>query len=309
MKYNSILETIGRTPMVRLNHMIGEKSAEVYCKLESFNPMGSVKDRVALAMIEDAEAKGKLIPGMEVVVIEPTSGNTGIGLAMVCAVKGYKLVLTMPESFSLERRKMLRALGAELVLTPRTEGMQGAVECAKGICKERPNAFMPQQFDNPANPKAHAETTAQEILHDIPEPDAFVAGVGTGGTITGVGRAFRSRGLKTLMVAVEPAASPILSGGRPSAHGIQGIGANFVPSILDRSVIDRVVPVTDEDAKSTARALATKEGIFAGISSGAAVHAALEIAKELGVGKSVVVILPDFGERYLSTDLFPGEPL
>ena len=190
-------------------------------------------------MIEDAEARGKLKPGMEVVVVEPTSGNTGIGLAMVCAVKGYKLVLTMPENFSVERRKLLSALGAELVLTPRAEGMQGAVDCAKGICKERPNAFMPQQFDNPANPKTHMETTAQEILREIPNPDAFVAGVGTGGTITGVGRAFRARNLKTLIVAVEPASSPLLSGGKAGPHALQGLGANFIPSILDRSVIDQ----------------------------------------------------------------------
>ncbi len=305
MVYNNILETIGRTPMVRLNRLPLTGSAMIYCKLESFNPMRSVKDRVALAMIEDAEAKGKLKPGMEVVVVEPTSGNTGIGLAMVCAVKGYKLILTMPENFSIERRKLLSALGAELVLTPRLEGMQGAVDCAKGLCKERTNTFMPQQFDNPANPKAHMETTALEILRDVPSPDAFVAGVGTGGTITGVGRTFRAHDLKTLIVAVEPASSPLLSGGRAGPHALQGLGANFIPSILDRSVIDRVIPVTDEDARSTARELAKKEGIFAGFSSGAAVHAALQIAKELGEGKVVIVMLPDFGERYLSTDLYP----
>ncbi len=305
MAYNNILETIGRTPMVRLNRLPPAGSATIYCKLESFNPMRSVKDRVALAMIEDAEVKGKLKPGMEVVVVEPTSGNTGIGLAMVCAVKGYKLILTMPENFSVERRKLLSALGAELVLTPRGEGMQGAVDCAKGICKERPNAFMPQQFDNPANPKVHMGTTALEILREIPNPDAFVAGVGTGGTITGVGRALRAHNLKTLIVAVEPASSPLLSGGSAGPHALQGLGANFIPSILDRSVIDRVMPVTDEDAKSTARELARKEGIFAGFSSGAAVYAALKIAKELGVGKTVVAVLPDFGERYLSTDLYP----
>jgi len=305
MPFNNILETIGRTPLVRLNRLPPAGSATIYCKLESFNPMRSVKDRVALAMIEDAETRGILRPGMEVVVVEPTSGNTGIGLAMVCAVKGYKLILTMPENFSVERRKLLSALGAELVLTPGLDGMQGAVDCAKGICMERSNAFMPQQFDNPANPKKHMETTALEILQEIPNPDAFVAGVGTGGTITGVGRAFRSCGLKTLIVAVEPAASPLLSGGKAGAHGLQGLGANFIPSILDRKVIDRIVPVKDEDAKSTARTLAKKEGIFVGISSGAAVHAALGIAHELGAGKNVVVILPDFGERYLSTDLFP----
>ncbi len=304
MVYNNILETIGKTPMIRLNRLPSAGSATIYCKLESFNPMRSVKDRVALAMIEDAEARGKLKPGMEVVVVEPTSGNTGIGLAMVCAVKGYKLILTMPENFSVERRKLLSALGAELVLTPRAEGMQGAVDCAKGICNERPNTFMPQQFDNPANPKAHMETTALEILSEIPNPDAFVAGVGTGGTITGVGRTLRARNLKTLIVAVEPASSPLLSGGKAGPHALQGLGANFIPSILDRSVIDRVMPVTDEDAKSTARELAKKEGIFAGFSSGAAVHAALQIAKELGEGKVVIVVVPDFGERYLSTDLY-----
>jgi cysteine synthase A len=305
MPYNNILETIGRTPLVRLNRLPPAGSATIYCKLESFNPMRSVKDRVALAMIEDAEARGKLRPGMEVVVVEPTSGNTGIGLAMVCSVKGYKLILTMPENFSVERRKLLSALGAELVLTPSLDGMQGAVDCAKDICQERPNAFMPQQFDNPANPKAHMETTALEILSEIPSPDAFVAGVGTGGTITGVGRTFRAHNLKTLIVAVEPASSPLLSGGRAGPHALQGLGANFIPSILDRSVIDRVMPIKDEDAKTTARELAKKEGIFAGFSSGAAVHAALQIAKELGEGKVVIVVLPDFGERYLSTDLYP----
>jgi cysteine synthase A len=224
---------------------------------------------------------------------------------MVCSVKGYKLILTMPENFSVERRKLLSALGAELVLTPSLDGMQGAVDCAKGICQERPHTFMPQQFDNPANPKAHMETTALEILSEIPSPDAFVAGVGTGGTITGVGRTFRSRNLKTLIVAVEPASSPLLSGGKAGAHALQGLGANFIPSILDRGIIDRVIPVTDDDAKSTARELAKREGIFAGFSSGAAVYAALGIAQELGEGKIVVAMVPDFGERYLSTDLYP----
>jgi cysteine synthase A len=305
MPYDNILGTIGNTPLVKLNRLPPAGSATIYCKLESANPMRSVKDRVALAMIEDAEARGKLKPGMEVVVVEPTSGNTGIGLAMVCAVKGYKLILTMPENFSVERRKLLSALGAELVLTPAPQGMQGAVDCANGICKERSNAFMPQQFDNPANPKAHMVTTALEILGEVPKPDAFVAGVGTGGTITGVGRALRAHGLKTLIVAVEPASSPLLSGGQAGPHALQGLGANFIPSILDRSVIDRVMPVTNEDAKSAARELAKKEGIFAGFSSGAAVHAALKIAQELGAGKTVVAILPDFGERYMSTDLYP----
>jgi len=305
MPFSSILDTIGRTPIVRLAKLPGPDSAGVYCKLEAFNPMASVKDRIALGMIEAAEKEGKLRPGMDVIVVEPTSGNTGIGLAMVCAVKGYHLVLTMPESFSVERRKLLKALGAELVLTPRDQGMQGAVDCANGICKERKNAFMPMQFENPNNPEVHRRTTAQEILAEISNPDAFVSGVGTGGTITGVGRALRERGLRTMIVAVEPSRSPLLSGGAPGPHGIQGIGANFVPTILDRSLIDRVVTVSDEDAKETSRQLARREGIFAGVSSGAAVHAALDIARELGPGKSVVVIVPDFGERYLSTDLFP----
>jgi cysteine synthase A len=305
MTYNNILETIGRTPLVRLNRLPEERSATVYVKLESYNPMRSVKDRIALAMIETAEREGKLRPGKEVIIVEPTSGNTGIGLAMVCAVKGYKLTLTMPESMSLERRRLLKAMGAELVLTPRADGMRGAVEKANEIHKERPNSFMPQQFDNIANPQVHYETTALEILEEIPDLDAFVAGVGTGGTITGVGRRLREAGSRALLAAVEPAASPVLSGGKPGPHTIQGIGAGFVPSVLDTKLLDRIVQVKDEDAKVTARELAKKEGIFVGVSSGAAVYAALELAKELGSGKKVVTLAPDFGERYLSTDLFP----
>jgi cysteine synthase A len=304
MKFDSILETIGRTPLVRLNKLPGERSAEVYVKLESFNPMRSVKDRIALAMVESAEQEGKLRPGQEVVLVEPTSGNTGIGLAMVCAVKGYKLVLTMPESMSLERRRLLKAMGAELVLTPKAGGMTGAVECALSICAERPGSIMPQQFDNPANPEVHYHTTAVEVLQDLPDLDAFVAGVGTGGTITGVGRRLREEGSKALLVAVEPAASPVLAGGNPGPHTIQGIGAGFVPGVLDVKLIDRIVPVKDEDAKLTARDLAKEEGMFVGTSSGAAVYAALQIARELGTGRKVVVVAPDFGERYLSTDLF-----
>jgi len=280
--------------------MVEEGSAEVWVKLESFNPMRSVKDRIALAMIEQAERDGRLKRGMDIVVVEPTSGNTGIGLAMVCAVKGYKLTLTMPESMSLERRRLLKALGAELVLTPKAGGMKGAIECAQGICRDRPNTFMPQQFDNPANPQVHYETTGAEVLADLPDLDAFVAGVGTGGTITGVGHRLREAGSQALLVAVEPAASPVLSGGKPGPHTIQGIGAGFVPSVLDRGLIDRIVQVKDEDAKATARDLATKEGMFVGTSSGAAVWAAMELAKELGEGKKVVVVAPDFGERYLS---------
>jgi len=305
MKYDNILETIGRTPLVRLNKLPAPGSATVYVKLESFNPMRSVKDRIALAMIEKAELEGKLRPGMDIVVVEPTSGNTGIGLAMVAAVKGYKLTLTMPESMSVERRRLLKAMGAELVLTPKTEGMRGAVERAKGICAERPNAFMPQQFDNPANPRVHYETTAAEVLEDVPDLDAFVAGVGTGGTITGVGKKLREAGSQALLVAVEPAASPVLSGGKPGPHTIQGIGAGFVPAVLDTKLIDRIVQVRDEDAKATARELAKKEGIFVGTSAGAAVIAALQLAEELGEGKKVVTVAPDFGERYLSTDLYP----
>ncbi len=305
MTFNNILETIGRTPLVRLNKLPGPDSAAVYVKLESCNPMRSVKDRIAKAMIERAEKEGKLRPGMDIVVVEPTSGNTGIGLAMVAAVKGYKLTLTMPESMSLERRRLLKAMGAELVLTPKAEGMKGAVDRARTICAERPNAFMPQQFDNPANLDVHYETTGREVLEDMPDLDAFVAGVGTGGTITGVGRRLREAGCKALLVAVEPAASPVLSGGRPGPHAIQGIGAGFMPGVLDTALIDRIIQVEDGDAKATARELAKKEGIFVGTSSGAAVFAALELAKELGKGRKVVTVAPDFGERYLSTHLFP----
>ena len=303
MKCNSILETIGRTPLVRLNRVVPEGSAEVFCKLEAFNPMSSVKDRVAMAMIDDAERSGKLRPGMS--VVEPTSGNTGIGLAMVCAVKGYRLILTMPESMSLERQRLLRAMGAEIVLTPRAEGMAGAIRCAQELCGKETNIFMPMQFENPSNPDIHERTTAQEILQDQPVVDAFVAGVGTGGTITGVGRVLKRSRSSCLIVAVEPKGSPVLSGGGPGTHGIQGIGAGFIPKVLDRSILDRIIQVSDDEAKEMARRLAKEEGILAGISSGAAVHAAVLVAKELGPGKTVVTLLPDSGERYLSTDLFP----
>ena len=303
MKCNSILETIGRTPLVRLNRVVPEGSAEVFCKLETFNPMSSVKDRVAMAMIDDAELSGKLRPGMS--VVEPTSGNTGIGLAMVCAVKGYRLILTMPESMSLERQRLLRAMGAEIVLTPRAEGMAGAIRCAQELCGKETNSFMPMQFENPSNPDIHERTTAQEILQDQPVVDAFVAGVGTGGTITGVGRVLKRSRSSCLIVAVEPKGSPVLSGGGPGTHGIQGIGAGFIPKVLDRSILDRIIQVSDDEAKEMARRLAKEEGILAGISSGAAVHAAVLVAKELGPGKTVVTLLPDSGERYLSTDLFP----
>jgi cysteine synthase A len=303
MLYNNVLETIGKTPMVRLNRIAPDSAATIYAKLESFNPLHSVKDRVAMAMIEDAERKGILVPGKKVIV-EPTSGNTGIGLAMVCAVKGYDLILTMPDTFSLERRKLLAALGARLVLTPGADGMAGAVGKAKEMCESDPKNFTPLQFDNPANPLIHFETTAREILADIPDPDAFVSTVGTGGTVTGVGRHIKAKGLKTIIVAVEPSGSPVLSGGKRGPHRIQGIGAGFIPSILDLKIVDRIMQVEDEEAAEYTRSLAKKEGILAGISSGAALAAAVVVAKELGKGKKVVFIAPDTGERYLSTDLF-----
>jgi cysteine synthase A len=286
-----------------LNNIVDENSAQVYVKLESFNPMSSVKDRIALAMIDEAERSGKLKPGM--CVIEPTSGNTGIGLAMVCAAKGYRCIFTMPESMSIERRKLLKAFGAEIVLTPKREGMAGAISCAKGMCKKDKGMFLPQQFENPANPDMHERSTAQEIIQDLPDLDYFVAGVGTGGTITGVGRALKRHRADIKVIGVEPAASPVLSGGPPGTHGIQGIGAGFVPKVLDRKVVEWFLQVRDEDAKATAQSLARKEGILAGISSGAALFIGLQLAGQIGKEKKVVVLLPDTGERYLSTDLFP----
>lgn len=288
--------------MIRLNKIVDEGWAEVLCKVESFNPMHSVKDRIALAMIEDAERQGILGPGM--FVVEPTSGNTGIGLAMVCAVKGYRLVIVMPESMSEERKRLLTALGAELVLTPASQGMAGAVAKAREIAESDEMAFMPQQFKNPSNPKVHMSTTAVEILQDAGTLDAFVAGVGTGGTITGVGKILKNSIPDVQIIAVEPASSPLLSKGKWGPHGIQGIGANFIPEILDMELIDRVICVSEEESRITCRRLAREEGILAGISSGAAVYASLQVAKELGKGKRVVTILPDTGERYLSTNLF-----
>jgi len=299
---NSILETIGNTPMVRLNRIVPEGSATVYAKLETFNPMSSVKDRIAKAMIETAERKGLIRPGTT--IIEPTSGNTGIGLAMVCAVKGYKLILTMPETMSVERRKLLAAFGADLVLTPGPEGMSGAVKKADELAASTPDSFVPQQFKNKANPWTHRKTTAKEILRAVERVDAFVAGVGTGGTITGVGQVLRRKNPQALIIAVEPAESPVLSGGAPGPHKIQGIGAGFVPETLDTKVYHRIITVSAKDAAETTRRLAKLEGILAGISSGAAVFAAIKIAQELGAGKNVVVVIPDTGERYLSTDLF-----
>ena len=303
---DNILDTVGNTPMVRLNRVVPEGAATVYAKLESFNPMSSVKDRIAKAMIETAERKGKVTK--DTTIIEPTSGNTGIGLAMVCAVKGYKLILTMPETMSIERRKLLAALGAQLVLTPGPDGMKGALKKADELAASTPNSFVPQQFENKANPWIHRKTTAKEIVRAVDTIDAFVAGVGTGGTITGVGQVLKRKFPDVKIVAVEPEDSPVLSGGKPGPHKIQGIGAGFVPSVLDTKVYDSIIKVSTKDAVETARALAKMEGLLMGISSGAAAFAALKVAKELGTGKTVVVVLPDTGERYLSTELFAENP-
>jgi cysteine synthase A len=301
-KVSNVLELIGDTPIVRLNRLPTEGSATVWAKLELFNPMSSVKDRLGLAMVEAAERDGTLKPGAT--IVEPTSGNTGVALAMVAAIKGYKLILTMPDTMSEERRLLLRAFGAELILTPGEGGMRGAIEKAVELVSEH-GYFMPQQFKNPANPDVHRRTTGQEILEQTDgKIDAFVAGIGTGGTITGVGQVLKEKKPGVRVVAVEPEASPVLSGGKPGPHTIQGIGAGFVPEILDRDVIDEIIKVSGEDAASTARRLAREEALFVGISSGAACFAALEVARVLGEGKDVVVILPDTGERYLSTGLF-----
>ncbi|TZE83587.1 cysteine synthase A [Calorimonas adulescens] len=308
MLANRIYELIGNTPIVKLNNIVDEDSAEVYIKLEYFNPGGSVKDRIALNMIEDAEKKGILKPGMT--IVEPTSGNTGIGLAMVGASKGYRVILVMPETMSIERRKLLKAYGAELVLTPGSAGMKGAIKKAEELLNENEDFFMPQQFENPANPEIHEKTTAQEILKDMGKDiDAFVAGVGTGGTLTGVGKVLKREIPSIKLFAVEPDASPVLSGGIPSPHKIQGIGAGFIPAVLDESLIDEVIRVRDEDALETARQVGIKEGILLGISSGAAIYASLKIAKRLGHGKRVIVVAPDTGERYLSTELFNFEEI
>jgi cysteine synthase A len=283
--------------------MSGGSIASVYAKLEGFNPGGSVKDRIALAMIEEAERSGELQSGGT--IIEPTSGNTGIGLAIVAAVKGYKCILTMPETMSVERRRLLAAYGAELVLTPGPAGMRGAIEEAERLLEKHPNAVIPQQFNNPSNPEIHRKTTAREILSALgPKIDALVCGVGTGGTITGVGEVLRSRNKDIKIFAVEPEESPVLSGGEPGPHKIQGIGAGFVPGVLNTLIYDEVIQVNAVDAAETARELGLKEGVLAGISSGAALRAALRVAKRLGRGKTVVVVIPDTGERYLSTGLF-----
>lgn len=301
----NITQLIGNTPLVRLNRVVPEDSAEVYVKLEYQNPGASVKDRIAISMIEAAEKEGKLKPGDT--IIEPTSGNTGIGLAMVAAAKGYKAILVMPETMSLERRNLLRAYGAQLVLTPGPEGMKGAIRRAEELAAEN-SYFIPQQFKNQANVKVHIETTGPEIVEAINSHDgkldAFIAGVGTGGTISGAGKVLRESFPEIKIYAVEPSASPVLSGGQPGPHKIQGIGAGFVPDILNTGIYDEIIPVENEDAFETSRRVAKEEGILGGISSGAAIFAAIKVAKQLGKGKRVVAIIPSNGERYLSTPLY-----
>ena len=302
--YEDITRAVGHTPLVRLNRITDGAEATVLAKLEFFNPLSSVKDRIGVAMIDAAEASGKL--SQETVVIEPTSGNTGIALAFVCAARGYRLILTMPDSMSKERRILLKALGAELVLTPAAKGMKGAIEEAERLAGENPNSLIPQQFENPANPEIHRQTTAEEIWDDTDgQVDLLVSGVGTGGTITGVSEALKARKPSFRAIAVEPDASPILSGGDPGPHKIQGIGAGFVPDVLNTEVVDEVVRVENEQAFAMARRAAQEEGLLVGISSGAALHAACQVAsRPENAGKTIVVIIPSCGERYLSTDLF-----
>ena len=305
--YTDITGTIGNTPLVRLNRLTKGLPATVLAKLESFNPLGSVKDRIGVNMIEAAEQAGLIQE--DTVIVEPTSGNTGVGLAFTCAARGYRLILTMPDTMSVERRRLLRALGAELILTPGAEGMPGAVRKAEELAAQNPRHFIPQQFKNPANPEIHRRTTAEEIWRDTDgEVDVVVAGVGTGGTITGIAEVLKDRKPGFQAIAVEPSASPVLSGGKPGAHKIQGIGAGFVPDVLRVDLIDEVIQVANEDAAGTARRLAKEEGILMGISSGAAAFAALQVAaRPENAGRLIVVILPDTGERYLSTGLFNGE--
>jgi cysteine synthase A len=301
--FKDITETVGFTPLIQINKL-GSREATILAKLESFNPCHSVKDRIALSMIQAAEEQGLIKP--DTVVIEPTSGNTGIGLAFMCAARGYKLILTMPESMSIERRKLLTLFGAEIVLTPAEKGMRGAVEKAEDLVAKNPNSFMPQQFKNPANPKVHRETTAEEIWADAEgKVDIFVSGVGTGGTLTGCGEIFKKRNNNIKIIAVEPKDSPVLSGGKAGPHKIQGIGAGFVPDILNTSVMDEIIQVSNKDAIETAKELALKEGIMAGISSGAAMWAAIQVSlRPENKNKVIVVVLPDTAERYISTELF-----
>ncbi|MEM1505867.1 cysteine synthase A [Domibacillus sp. 8LH] len=298
---NSVADLVGQTPVVKLNNVVGENSADVYVKLEYMNPGSSVKDRIALAMIESAEKKGSLQPGGT--LIEPTSGNTGIGLAMIAAAKGYKAILVMPETMSMERRNLLRAYGAELVLTPGPEGMGGAIRKAKELAEEH-GYFLPQQFENEANPEVHRLTTGKEITEQFDQLDAFVSGIGTGGTITGAGQVIKEKWENAKVFAVEPKDSPVLSGGKPGPHKIQGIGAGFVPAILDTQIYDEVIQIDNDTAFETARRVAREEGILGGISSGAAIAAAIQVAEKLGKGKKVLAILPSNGERYLSTPLY-----
>lgn len=301
MIYNSALELIGGTPILKINNMVDENSAEVYVKLEKFNPGGSTKDRAALGMIEEAEKQGVLKKGYT--IVEPTSGNTGIGLAMIGKLKGYKVIIVMPETMSKERRDLIKAYGAELVLTEGSKGMQGAIQKALEYEKQE-GYFIPQQFENEANTKKHYETTAEEIYKDLSDLDYVVAGVGTGGTIVGVARKLKEKNKNIKAVAIEPKASAVLSGGKPGAHNIQGIGGGFIPSIYDASVIDEVMTVSDEDSIKTTREFVEKEGLLLGISSGAAIYAAIEIAKKIGKGKKVLAIAPDGGEKYISMGIF-----